>query len=232
MVESKRPEERVFVAAARAGGAVSGLVLCGGASTRMGSDKSRAGIDGETLIERAVRIVSGVTSDVRLACGPVARYADLGLTLVCDRGGSFGPLSGLEAGLSSAPHGRVVVLACDMPHADAHVLAGLLERARDEDLDVACLRSARGLEPLCAVWSTALAPRIRVALEHGRHGVQAFLATIERVRAFEAPGDETCAHNVNTPADLERARRASPAEPRNSSRESDVIRPRSARGGA
>jgi molybdopterin-guanine dinucleotide biosynthesis protein A len=188
---------------------LSALVLCGGASTRMGRDKARVDLDGETLIERALRAVTAVAPDARLACGPKARYADLGVPLVCDRFAGAGPLAGLEAGLSAAPPGRVVVLACDMPHADARVLQRLLDHARDNDLDVAVLRSGRGIEPLCAVWSTTVAPLVRAALERGDYGVQALIAALPRVGALAAdPASSSgdCAANVNTPADLERER--------------------------
>jgi molybdopterin-guanine dinucleotide biosynthesis protein A len=188
---------------------VSGLVLCGGASARMGTDKALLAVGDETLIERALRIVAAVASDVRLACGSEARYAALGVPLVRDHFPGAGPLAGLEAGLSAAPAGLVVALACDMPFADASVLSALAEHARVHDLDVVALRSERGVEPLCAVWSTSLAPAMRAALESGERSVQRFLAGLAGAAVLDAAairGGSTAAVNVNTPADLEHAR--------------------------
>jgi molybdopterin-guanine dinucleotide biosynthesis protein A len=184
---------------------VTGLVLCGGASSRMGRDKATLDLAGTTLIERALRSVSAVASDVRLACGPNERYAKLGVPLVRDRFEGAGPLSGIEAGLHAAPPGRVVVLACDMPRVDARVLARLLDHARDRDLDVVTLRSERGLEPLCGVWSTRVAPLVSAALARGELGVHDLIETLPRRGALEVGADGE-AVNVNTPADLERER--------------------------
>jgi molybdopterin-guanine dinucleotide biosynthesis protein A len=171
----------------------------------MGRDKAVMELAGRTLIERALRSVSAVAGDVRLACGPKPRYAELGVPLLCDGFAGAGPLAGIEAGLRDAQPGRVVVLACDMPRADERVLARLLDHARELDLDVAVLQSSRGLEPLCSVWSTRVAPLARAALERGENSVHALVASLPRAGALDA-GDEEWAANVNTPADLERER--------------------------
>jgi len=243
VVHFRRQED---AAAPRKGSAerVSGLVLCGGRSARMGRDKARLSLGdtattpgalvevpsgksmpgeslpgeslpgesmpGDSMIERALRVVAAVTPDVRLACGPTQRYEDLDVPLVCDRIADAGPLAGIEAGLAAAPDGLVVVLACDMPHADAHTLAALLRHARAHDLDVCCLRSERGVEPLCAVWSTRLLPVVRAALERRESGVQSLIASLPRTDALDVaagPAGTDPSFNVNTPADLERARR-------------------------
>jgi molybdopterin-guanine dinucleotide biosynthesis protein A len=210
---------------------LAALVLCGGQSRRMGRDKAGLVLGASTLLERAVATVRALTPDVLLACGPRPRYAELGVPLVLDRRADAGPLAGLEAGLSAASADLVLVLACDMPHADRETLAALVEIARRERLDVALVHSDNGLEPLCAVWSTRMAHAVRAALDAGEHNVtRAFdqpLAdgTSPRVRAVspsELPASEIRAGqlprselrrgdlhaNVNTPADLERERTA------------------------
>lgn len=202
--------------------ALSGVILCGGMSTRMGRDKAHLLVGDETLIERALRIVSALTPDVVLACGREPRYADLGRPLVCDRFPGAGPLAGLEAALSAAPAGYVVVLACDMPRADARLLERLLQHARTHDLDVALSRSGAGVEPLCGVWSTSMAPHVRAALERGERGVQSLLlnptplanGSSPRIGVLDpeagAGSQADFAFNVNTPHDLTLARAPSP----------------------
>ncbi len=195
----------------------------------MGTDKARLRIGDVTLIERALRVVGRVASEVRLACGSSARYAELGVPLVCDRVSGGGPLSGIEAGLAAAPRGRVIVLACDMPRVDEHLLVRLVQYARKHALDVCALRSERGIEPLCAVWSTSLLPFVAGAIERGELSVRDLIATLPRVGVIDADangshtnragiegagpsvadplgGTRDVAVNVNTPEDLERER--------------------------
>src|SRR5262245_16634368 len=113
---------------------LTGLVLCGGKSRRMGSDKAALAVGGGTLIEHAVAVLSGIAGETLLACGPSERYAELGLPRVLDRRPDSGPLAGLEAGLARARTRWIAALACDMPRADPRVILALLERAIERDL--------------------------------------------------------------------------------------------------
>jgi molybdopterin-guanine dinucleotide biosynthesis protein A len=201
----------------RAAQRVSGLVLCGGASVRMGRDKARLSLGDATLLERAIAILRAVTDDVRLACGPTERYAEHGLPLSLDRFDKGGPLAGLERGLADAPEGLVAVLAVDMPCVEPRLLAALIERAREGDLDVALLCSDTGLEPLCSVWSTRMSAAAKRALSSSRHRIVAAFeerlddGSLPRVAAFQADEllpacNADVARNVNTPEDLESLR--------------------------
>lgn len=198
----------------------SGLVLCGGASRRMGADKALLALGERTLLERAIACLAPHASPVRLACGESERYGAFGLELVCDRRASAGPLAGLEAGLEAASEsgagGYVCVLAVDMPRADAQLVARLLAHARANDLDACLLASVGGVEPLCAVYHTRLLPRVRAALDAGERKVTSFFAPefgadAARVAHLTA-GASGAELNLNTPADLERERAEFPRE--------------------
>jgi molybdenum cofactor guanylyltransferase len=152
-------------AACEAGSHLSGVVLCGGKSSRMGRDKAELAVGSRSLLEHAAALLAQLTPDVRLACGSQARYAELKLPLVLDRVADAGPLAGLESALASARPGLVIAIACDMPRLEASVLQALVDRAHSGDLDVAMLCSERGLEPLCAVWSTRMSGAVRAALD-------------------------------------------------------------------
>lgn len=220
------PASGLVPSAARA----SGLVLCGGASRRMGADKALLALGERTLLERAIACLAPHASPVRLACGERERYGALGFELVCDRRASAGPLAGLEAGLAAASGSGpsetdrsetdageyVCVLAVDMPRVDAELVARLLAHARANDLDACLLASAGGIEPLCAVYHTRLLPRVRAALDAGERKVTSFFAAdfgaeVARVAYLDA-GASGAELNLNTPAELERERAALPRE--------------------
>src|SRR2546430_13569094 len=104
---------------------MSGVVLAGGSSRRMGRDKALMTLGGEPLVVRAVRLLSGVCSDVAVASGDGRRLdgAGLGVRQVADVVPDAGPVAGIAAGLEAARHALVAVVAVDMPDANPALLA-------------------------------------------------------------------------------------------------------------
>ncbi len=194
---------------------VYGLVLCGGESRRMGRDKAQVEFGGRTLLERAFATLESVCDEVWLASGPAPRYVALGRREVLDhRPAGSGPLAGVEAGLwalrARAEEGWLVALACDMPGVDEPLVRGLLQRAGDERLDLLCLASERGPEPLAGVWSGRMLESVRAALDAGDAKMTAPARFATRLGAAPRvgwqPAEERTIRNLNTPADLEGAR--------------------------
>ncbi|HUR27432.1 MAG TPA: molybdenum cofactor guanylyltransferase, partial [Planctomycetota bacterium] len=186
----------------------TGVVFCGGKSSRMGADKALLrGEDGRSLLERACAALRPLVSEVWLACGPRARYGETGLTLVLDQREDGGPLAGLEAVLERASTRWVVVLACDMPRVSTEHVQGLLERADAQDLDACWMETEAGAEPLCAVYSRACLEPVRAALDAGERRMIAFHTRSSAGRALRLAGLRPqslgLAANLNTPADWE-----------------------------
>ncbi|MGH2660413.1 MAG: molybdenum cofactor guanylyltransferase, partial [Actinomycetota bacterium] len=108
-------------------GKVAALLLTGGSSRRMGTDKARLMVDGCSLAERAAEALA-VVCDPVLEVGP----GHTALPAVREDPPGSGPLAALGAGwaaLSAAGHrGPVVVLAVDMPYVTPDLLRLLAER--------------------------------------------------------------------------------------------------------
>ena len=194
---------------------VTGAVLCGGASRRMGRDKALLELDGRTLIERSLEALSGVAASSLVACGPEPRYAQLGLPLALDGVPDGGPLAGLCAALEETRTPWLCVLACDMPRASADVLRALLARAHDQDLDGCLLRTPSGVEPLFGVYRSSCLEAVRAALARGErrmisfHGLELSGRRL-RVGTLDArelpPALRDSALNLNTLSEYERER--------------------------
>jgi molybdopterin-guanine dinucleotide biosynthesis protein A len=208
-------------AAAGTRGEVCGVVLCGGLSERMGRDKAGLELGGRTLLERTVERLERRCPRVVLACGREPRYAELGRELVLDlpaAGERPGPIAGILAALEGVAAARYLVLACDLPRAGDDLLAALLERAEATGADAVFFESARGLEPLCAVYAPTCAAPMRAALSAGQRRVLAFLdhpredgrpVLAERLSERELDPElraRDLALNLNTPEELERER--------------------------
>ena len=186
---------------------VTGVILCGGASRRMGRDKALIELDGRRLIDTAVEALAEVAGRTVLASGSEARYAELGLDRVLDTGPGAGPLRGLLAGLEAAETPWIVALASDMPRVDGGLLRALLETASAGGLEACLARSAKGAEPLCAVYHRRCAAAVRRALERGERKLVSFHGDVA-VGYLDLGERADRARSLNTPAQLEAERAA------------------------
>jgi molybdopterin-guanine dinucleotide biosynthesis protein A len=185
---------------------VTGVVLAGGRSSRMGGrDKAFAAVGGEPIAVRTLRLFRALFPQVVVATNRPDRYRGFDVETVCDLFPGRGPLAGIHAGMHVARHPHVFVAACDMPGLDADVILFLLGRIGEADAVVP--RWEDDIEPLHAVYAVRLLPRIEEALAGGRHALRDFLP---RVRVDYVAEDELrrisgtarSMLNVNTPEEL------------------------------
>jgi len=186
---------------------LSGLLLAGGGSVRMGRDKTASDFlfDGEPLVARVARRLAEACDDVLVASGDGTRMAWLGVPQVADAVTGSGPLGGLVAGIGRVSHHLVAAVAGDMPFASPAILRLLASRA--EGFDAVLPVSDRGLEPLHAVYARSAGPGLARALREGRLAVRDAVGGL-RVRLVEpsewreADPSGRFAWNVNAPGDL------------------------------
>ena len=209
------------------------VVLCGGASRRMGQDKALARLGDASLLERATAAASLAAPRVLLATGTAERYGEIarenGREVVLDRTADGGPLAGIEAALACLARGSEAetgawlgILAVDMPFASAEVLERCAARAEREGLDAVFLATERGVEPLCGAVHTRALPAVTAALARGERRAIAYHAelAVGTIGLDELPAHVAAARpdvNVNTPGDLagleETAIKRGPATP-------------------
>jgi len=191
---------------------ISAAILAGGRARRFGgADKASLVVGGTRIIERQLAVLDTVADDIRIVSNDPGRYATLGVRVIPDQIAGAGPLGGLHAALADAAHHGVIVLACDLPFVTAAFLETLVaEFGTGEQTDVVVPRSGRGVEPLCAVYSTRCAETARRRIEAGNLEMRGLLSDV-RVRELApevlAPfEDGSLFLNVNTPHDYARAR--------------------------
>lgn len=160
---------------------LTGLVLAGGASRRMGRDKARLRLDGERLVDRACRRLYAECDRVLVAPGDhpdLARCADDAVRDVVPGGG---PLAGIVAGLEAAATPLVAVAAVDQPDLSPAVLRRLADRWSGAH---ALVPEVGGrLQPLHAVWSVHAHESARAALVEGERSPTRLLARLDVVVA-------------------------------------------------
>jgi molybdopterin-guanine dinucleotide biosynthesis protein A len=191
---------------------ISAAILAGGRATRLGgADKGALVVGGIPIIVRQLTALSTIAADVRIVANDAGRYRDLGVPVVADALAGRGALGGLYTALLEARYDRVLVLACDMPFVAAALLQRLVaESTGGEEIDAVVPRSARGLEPLCALYRTRVAATARALIDRGELRLTSLLGALQMRELGEnalAPYDDGALfENVNTPHDYARAR--------------------------
>jgi molybdenum cofactor guanylyltransferase len=171
-----------------------GALLVGGASSRFGSPKALAELDGETLAQRAWRVL-GELCDERLAVGKAADALDLPFPLLDDATDVRAPIAGLVTALRAARHDPCVVLPVDCPLVTAELLARVAD-ACTEDVDAAVPQTG----PLPGVYRKRALPVLEEALASGDLALRTALESVETAVVH---CDERLLVNVNTREELE-----------------------------
>ena len=191
----------------------SGVLLVGGKSRRMGRDKLVLEVDGKPLVQRVADALAARCEEVILVGGAGPDLPDGTLRVPDHRPGAEGPLAGIEAGLEAASNPLAFVAAGDMPFLSPGLVGNLLDRLAAQEVLAVVPRSGGRDHPLCAAYSRDVLPLARSALDGGVRAVREFLGSLDGVEYVDAAelrrfGDpDLLLMNVNSPDDLERARR-------------------------
>ena len=184
----------------------AGVVLAGGRSTRMGLDKALAPLAGRPLVAHVVaRLAPQVGALFLNANGDAARFAALRCAIVADAAPSVGggPLAGVAAALGYAQAQGFDWLAtapCDAPFLPLDLVARLAAAAAQSRAPIAVAASAHGLEPMFALWSTALAGAVEAAAAAGDGGPRRLIARLGAAQTLFADADAFA--NLNTPEEF------------------------------
>jgi len=171
---------------------LTGVLLVGGASRRFGSPKALAKLDGETLAERAWRILGEACSH-RVAVGKAADGLELPFPLVDDGTDVRAALAGVVAGLRAAPTDLCVILPVDTPLMSAEALLRLAD---------ACVDAAvPATGPLPGAYRRSALPVLERRLAEG---LLTLRDAVDELNARRVEVDAALLVNVNTPDDLRR----------------------------
>lgn len=188
---------------------VTGVVLAGGASRRMGQNKAFLELAGRPLIAHVLDRMAEVCEEVLIVAGDVALYASLGVRVVPDVFPGVGVLGGLHAGLAAARHDLILAVGCDMPFLNPALLRAFVAWA--EGYDVAALRQGDQVETLHAAYRRTCLSAMEAAIRAGERRIISFFPCVrvryiapEEARALDP--DLRSFWNVNTPQEWEALR--------------------------
>lgn len=184
---------------------ITGFVLAGGASSRMGRDKAWLSVGDTTLIDVVVRQLRPHV-DRLILIGHAAnaeRLIELGADgVLIDLKPGHGPLMGLYTGLMATETPLNVFVSCDMPWIEPALLAWLTARCTDATPLVAARHPLEGMQPFplaCHVSASRLIGRL---LDQGERSLKTLLRQPQaELVTVNDPALWRCFTNVNTPDD-------------------------------
>ncbi len=154
---------------------ITGVVLAGGKSTRMGTDKALLALNGKPFIQHVAEAFQGVFTDVVISAN-TTEYEFLGLPVIGDVYPDCGPLGGIHAalGLVRTPH--IFTAPCDVPFLNSTTFETLLQEAEPGVIAVAS--AGVQLQPLVGVYPADCRSALETFLMSGGRKVSDFLATV------------------------------------------------------
>lgn len=128
---------------------VGAIIIAGGKSSRMGSDKGLKMLNGKPLIGYALAAVLPICKDVIISTNN-AEYDQFGFQLVADNHKDIGPMGGLQAALSASKYDSNIVISCDTPFVTTEILSKIANAGFE---NCALLDGQKRIHPLIGLYT-------------------------------------------------------------------------------
>lgn len=155
---------------------ITGILLVGGKSRRMGHDKALLTVDGQQMARRMIDCLQNCCAQVMLVGDRPERFSSFNLPVIADRypGSALG---GLFTGLQHAATEWAFVAACDIPFPNPALMQLICDAA--DGADVVVPVSAKGWEPLFACYRKSCLPAMQIALEAQQYRITSVLKSLQ-----------------------------------------------------
>ncbi|MBE0492511.1 MAG: molybdenum cofactor guanylyltransferase [Sulfurospirillum sp.] len=180
------------------------IIVAGGKSSRMGSDKALLHFGGTTLTQYQLARLKGLFSSLHVSCKTCDKF-DFEASYIKDTQEftAFSPLVALYSILIKFDT-PVFILSVDTPFVDEHIFAKLYA-ALDEKTDVLIARSPFGSHQLCGIYKPRIAEQIKLQIEKNEHKIRALYEYL--CVNFVDFTDDSPFFNMNFISDYEHAKR-------------------------
>ncbi len=186
---------------------ITGVILAGGKSSRMGINKAFIEIGGKRIIERQIDLLKDILREVMVVSKDPREYSHLDIRIVIDIVDFLSPLSGIYTGLRSAKYEKTFVIACDMPFLNRKLIE--YQIGFSEQFDVVVPQHDGDFEALHAVYSKNCIPFIEEMFKQKNFRIYDFyklvklkIITLKEIEQFDPQMQSFV--NINTVNDLQR----------------------------
>lgn len=187
---------------------VTGVVLAGGQSSRMGQDKSLLPLNGKPAITHICEALAAVCDDLIIISNTPEKYGFLDLPIYKDVSTGKGPLAGLHAAMHHHQSDAYLLTACDMPFIESEIYSFLIEQLKENDAIVPLYGNYK--QPLAAVYRRNVLPHIASLLRNDQLKMAMLLENIKVKYQVNFPFTEEVVKkhffNMNHPEEYEQAK--------------------------
>lgn len=192
---------------------VTGIVLFGGESKRMGKDKAAIEVGGVSLIRKTINLFKEVFPEVIAISKETGRLGDLGCKEVQDAYPGKGPMVGILTGLEESGTDYIFAAACDMPFINEKVIDLIVSNGIGHDVALPIISGKT--DPLHALYSKDCFEKMLHFMENEGRSLNRFIDSLPDGSVKYVSEDEIKSvdpealsiFNMNTPEELERAKR-------------------------
>jgi molybdopterin-guanine dinucleotide biosynthesis protein A len=189
---------------------VTGVLLAGGKSRRMGEDKRYLVVGEQTLLERGLGVLRSMFHEVLVVIAQDSAPLDIDARVVRDLVPDCGSLGGIYTGLTQATSPYIFAVACDMPFLNQAVITHFTNRK--DTADIVMARLATRLHPMHALYGKGCLPAMEQMIVARQLKIQELVSHASLRVQYVTEADLLSIdpswrsfHNVNTPEDLEAA---------------------------
>ena len=189
---------------------VTGVLLAGGKSRRMGEDKRYLVVGEQTLLERGLGVLRSMFHEVLVVIAQDSAPLDIDARIVRDLVPDCGSLGGIYTGLTQATTPYIFAVACDMPFLNQAVITQFTNRR--DTADIVMARLATRLHPMHALYGKGCLPAMEQMIVARQLKIQELVSHASLRVQYVTEADLLSIdpswrsfHNVNTPEDLEAA---------------------------
>lgn len=184
---------------------MTGIILAGGESSRMGKDKALLPLGECAVLEHLGKLFDSIFEQTLIVVSDRSKYLSLDLPksfFFEDLIKNQGPLGGLSTGFAYATCPSCFVVSCDMPLVHESFIRSMIREWKDEPWDALCIENLEGvLEPFPAIYKRENRSLTRILLDLGHFSMHRFLEVIS-INRWPVPREfRELMINMNTPAE-------------------------------
>ncbi len=183
----------------------TGIILAGGKSIRMGTNKALLNFQGKPLIEYTLNLLTDVCENIIISANDPMVYSFLKNPVTPDEKKGLGPIGGIYTCLKNSSSSKNFVFACDMPFVTGELIKYLLNYKSKADFIVPSLNGEK-VEPLCAVYNKSVYNALKTMIDENNLKMQnlRFYCKTEIIHINKKMNfyHGKLFHNINTKQDL------------------------------
>ena len=180
---------------------ISAFILCGGKSSRMGTEKGLVNYNNKAFIQLVIDAIEPITTNIFLVTDN-QEYTDFNYPLVADIYKNKGPVGGIFSALDRSETENNLILSCDIPKISTNVIKNYLINNISDQKDVIFLSDDKNIYPLIGIYNKSVKPKFSEAISSNRIKLLSLLNELNCQVIKVNPRDFESLKNINTQDEL------------------------------